>query len=98
MAKFEDYKEKIDGILTNPDTALAEIGGVYEELEADLTTLESMTEENGRLKDQINDLRETNIKLYMQATGEATEETGTEDEDTEEKAVDEFFDELMGGE
>lgn len=98
MARFDDYKTRIDGILTNPDTALAEIGGVYEDLEADLTTLESMTDENGKLKEQINDLRETNIKLYMQTTGEATEETGTEEEDTEEKAVDEFFDELMGGE
>ena len=99
MPKFKDYKERIDGILTNPDTALAEIGGIYEDLESDLTTLESMTDENGKLKDQIDDLRETNIRLYMQTTGEATEETGKEsEEDAGEESVEEFFNDLMGEE
>lgn len=98
MSRFDDYKSKIDLILTNPDTALAEIGSVYDELSTDLTSLESITAENESLKSTINDLRETNIKLYMQSTGEATEMSGTEDEDTDEKAVDEFFDELMKGE
>lgn len=98
MSRFDDYKAKIDLILTNPDTALSEIGSVYEDLESDLTTLESLTAENESLNSKVNELRETNIKLYMQSSGEATEMSGTEEEDTEEKAVDEFFDELMKGE
>ena len=97
MPRFKDYKERIDGILTNPDTALGEIGKVYEDLESDLTTLDSVTEENLSLKDQVEELRQTNIKLYLASQGEATDESGTEPEDTEEKSVEEFFDELMGG-
>lgn len=96
--KYDEYKEKIDGLLTNPDTALAGIGEVYEALEADLTTRDSLAMENEDLKKQISDLRETNIKLYMQTTGEAEEQTGTGEDDTEEKAVEEFFNELMKGE
>lgn len=95
---YDEYKEKIDNILTNPDTALGEIGAVYDELEKDLTTLDSVTAENERLMGQVNELRETNIKLYLQTTGAATEESGTEsEEDEEEKSVDEFFEDLMEG-
>ena len=96
--KYAEYKEKIDGLLTNPDTALAGIDEVYESLEADLTTRDSLADENETLKNKVKELQETNIKLYMSQGGDNTEETdGKEDEAVDEdiKAVDDFFDELF---
>lgn len=94
--KIDEYKAKIDGLLTNPDTALAGIGEVYDALSEDLTTRDSLAEENEALKKTVQELRETNIRLYMQS-GSADQAESIDDdvEDEDEKAVDEFFEGLF---
>ena len=97
--KFDEYKVAIDGLLLKPDTALAEIGGVYEKLKADLTTLDSLTTENIGLKEKIKELQDTNIKLYMSQGVEAKKETiGEPEVDPETEEVENFMTELQGGE
>ena len=94
---IDEYKARIDGLLTNPDTALAEVAGVYEELETDLTTLESVTAEVEELRERVKNLQETNVKLYLsQGEPEEDPEDDPEDErDEDEKAVDDFFDDVL---
>lgn len=93
---YAEYKEKVDKLLTNPDTALAGIEDIYKELEADLTTKDSLEAEVNTLRDQVSALRETNIKLYMQRTGEAPEQDGEEiTEEDGEKYIDKVFDDVM---
>lgn len=97
--KYTEYKDAIDGLLTNPDTALAGIGDIYAELESDLTTKDSLATENEELKNKVKELQETNIKLFLSQSNDSTEDTTPEDEQDEDtKAVEEFFEELNGEE
>lgn len=97
--KIDEYKTKIDGLLTNPDTALAGIGEVYEALTEDLTTRDSLADENEQLKQTVKELRETNIKLYMQGTSDNKSETIDDSEDNEDtEAVENFFNDILGTE
>ena len=97
--KIDEYKTKIDGLLTNPDTALAGIGEVYDALTEDLTTRDSLADENEQLKQTVKELRETNIKLYMQGTSDNKSETIEDSEDNEDtEAVENFFNDILGTE
>ena len=88
--KYEEYQSKINEVLSNPDTALANIAPVMDEIKNDLTALDSMSQENESLKARIRDLQDTNMKLYLAQTGEAAEEKT--DEPVEGPAViDEFL-------
>lgn len=77
---YAEYEAKINDILSKPDTALAEIGGVLEELKTDLTALETLTGEAAAKDERIKDLQETNLKLYLSQSEEATEEEADEEE------------------
>lgn len=96
--KIEEYKSKIDGLLQNPDTALANVAEIYKELEADLTTLESLRSsieshetEKAEYEKRIKDLQETNMKLYL-STGTAREPEEIDTVSEAQKNVEAFFD------
>lgn len=97
--KHEEYKTKIDAILQNTDTGLADIGGVYDELEKDLTARDTAIAKVEELENTVKELRETNMKLYLSQNGTAeaeTLETLEEKEEKElEKEVDTFFDDIL---
>jgi len=94
--KIEEYQENITKLLSNPDTALAEMDSVMEALKDDLAARDSLLEENEKLKTSISDLRETNIKLYLRSTGENQEPNKEEPEvDPDVAATDEFFENLI---
>lgn len=82
--KYEEYEEKINTILGNPDTAPAEIGAVLESLKTDLTALDTLTAESAEKDKRIKDLQETNLKLYLNQG--STEEK--EEEEEEESGID----------
>lgn len=71
---YDEYQSKINSVLSNPDTALANIAPVMDEIKNDLTALDSLSKENEDLKTRIRDLQDTNMKLYLAQTGEAAEE------------------------
>ena len=92
---YEEYSDKINTILSNPDTALAEIGPVLESLKEDLARLDAANGEIENLNGRVSDLQETNIKLFLsQNAGDGADED--EDEDEDEKEVEAFFEELKG--
>lgn len=93
--KYDEYEEKINEVLSNPDTALTEISSVLEELKGDLETLEALSVKVEEQDGRIRDLQDTNMKLYLnQGGGEVEQEE--EDEPAEGMAViDEFMEELF---
>lgn len=94
--KIEEYQENITELLSNPDTALAEMDTVITALKDDLAARDSLLEENEKLKSSISDLRETNIKLYLRSTGENQEPNKEEPEvDPDVEAADKFFENLI---
>lgn len=94
--KYEEYESKINEVLGNPDTALANIGGVLEEIKKDTTALEEAMSENESLNARIKDLQETNMKLYLAQTGTHQEEDVPDKEPlTGRAAVDEFISEVF---
>lgn len=78
---YDEYAEKINGVISNPDTAPAEIGGVLEELKKDLTALDTLTAESAEKDKRIKDLQETNLKLYMSQAKPDEEEEEEEKEE-----------------
>ena len=88
--KYEEYESKINSVLSNPDTALANISPILDEIKKDTTALEEAMHENESLSARIRDLQDTNMKLFLAQTGEAAEEEA--DEPAEGPAViDEFL-------
>ena len=92
---YDEYADKITNILSNPDTAPAEITPVLEALKEDLARLDAANGEIENLNGRVSDLQETNIKLFLsQNAGDGADED--EDEDEDEKEVEAFFEELKG--
>lgn len=91
---YEEYEKSINGVLSNPDTALANIPTVLDEIKKDLTNLETVTTENASLQQRIKDLQETNMKLYLSMTG--SEPDADEDEPaTGVGVIDEFLSDVF---
>lgn len=91
--KYEDYVDKINGVLAEPDTSLTNVTGILEDLKADLTSKETLEAENETLRKRISDLQETNMKLYLSITGAETEEEKEEAEGVE--VIDEFLNKIF---
>lgn len=77
---YEEYESKINAVLGNPDTALANMAPIMSAIKDDITALETVRAENEGLNTRIKDLQETNIKLYLAQTGKGAEEETPDDE------------------
>lgn len=79
---FDEYTTKINDVLSTPDTALANIGSVMDELKSDLATLETLKTDKANLEARVRDLQDTNIKLYLAQTsgGRESDEGNNGDE------------------
>lgn len=87
---YEEYKNGITDALSNPDTALTKVSPILDALKDDLGVIETL-KADGEAKDaRIRDLQDTNLKLFLSQTSQASKE---EDDEPSEavKAVDEFF-------
>ena len=91
---YNEYVEAINKVLAEPDTALVNIQTVTDELKTDLETFATVTAENEKLNQRIRDLQDTNMKLFLQAGGQA--EQHDDDEEDEAAKIDEMsFDEYI---
>ena len=93
---YDEYEKNINEVLGNPDTALANIAPVLEEIKKDTEALTSAMSENESLKTRIRDLQDTNMKLYLAQTGQAAEEVETKEPATGTEVIDEFLSEVFG--
>lgn len=93
--KYEEYENRITEVLKNPDTALVEIKGVFEELKKDLTTLETLTVANADYEKRVKDLQDTNMKLFLSQGTKIDDSADPEEEPREGEAVIDEFLELV---
>lgn len=77
---LEEYTEKIDSAVTAPDTAAATLAEVKENIKTDLATLDSLKTAVDEKDKKIQDLQETNLKLYM-SMGSTPDKDDDEPED-----------------
>ena len=71
---------------------LDELNSIVEQCKELEVTIESATTKISELETTINELRDTNMKLFLQVQGETTEENKEE----EAKTIDDIFDEIVG--
>ena len=89
---FEEFKSKITEIVANPDTAQANIGAFIDEVKVDYEALSSTSAALEKAETRIRDLQDTNQKLFLKQTGQAS----PDDEDEEKKDIEEMsFDEYL---
>lgn len=80
---IEEVKTRVTDLVSNPDKATESAVGLISDLEADYTTLSSMTEKVSEQEARIKDLQDTNQKLFLSVTGQPAEEP-----EEEEKPID----------
>lgn len=87
--KYEEYEQRLNNIVTNPDSAATAVLDILKEIKTDTETIASLeagvTERDSRIKD----LQDTNMKLFLRQTGQA------ENQEPEEKTPDQVLDELF---
>ena len=88
----DEYKDKINGLVSNPDTAATEALSLIDEITKDIGELGAAKTSVSELQAKVADLQDTNMKLYMNIAG-GTSDDEPEDEPAEGLAViDEFMD------
>ena len=91
----DEYKDKINGLVSNPDTAATEALSLIDEITKDLGELGAAKTSVSELQAKVADLQDTNMKLYMNIAGGPSDDE-QEDEPAEGPAViDEFMDMLF---
>lgn len=94
---YDEYVTKMNSVLSNPDTALAEMAPIYDALKADLSQIDTLTSEKTALEEKVRNLQDTNMRLFLAQTGQpAKEEAGADLEDlTPEGVVNSFIEEIF---
>lgn len=69
--KYEEYQGLINNIVKTPDEAPILAQKALEAIKADTDTLDSQNAKISELEGKIKDLQNTNIKLFLQQTGQA---------------------------
>ena len=91
----DEYKDKINGLVSNPDTAATEALSLIDVITKDLGELGAAKTSVSELQAKVADLQDTNMKLYMNIAGGPSDDD-QEDEPAEGPAViDEFMDMLF---
>ena len=91
----DEYKDKINGLVSNPDTAATEALSLIDEITKDIGELGAAKTSVSELQAKVADLQDTNMKLYMNIAGGSSDDE-PEDEPAEGAAViDEFMDMLF---
>lgn len=67
-----------------PDTAAEALTTISAEITEMFDTLEANKESMGKLTDQVNGLRDSNMRLFLRVTGDAGK---TEEENSDEKMI-----------
>lgn len=83
--KFDEVKERITGLISDPDKAAENAVGLLSDLESDYTSMDSMAEKSEADEARIRELQDTNQKLFLSVTGTPPEE---EEEEEKEPGID----------
>ena len=83
--------ENIKTLFSETDK-LDELNAIIDECKELEVTIESATSKISELETTISELRDTNMKLFLQVQGDCSQEQSEE----EVKTVDDIFDEILG--
>lgn len=81
---FDDVKTRLTDIIGNPDNAQEKAVTFLKDLEQDYTSLSSMTGQVSEQEKKIQELRDTNQRLFLSVTGQDTNDS----DKTEENPID----------
>lgn len=93
--KIEEFEEKFNNIIKNPDSGISDAPEFLEQVRADYETSRNLGEKVSELEGRVKDLQEANIKLYLATTGEIEEEEDDLTEDDGEEYIDAVFNKLV---
>ena len=88
---FDEYKSNIMDLIKDPDTALTKVDGLFKELQGDLETKASVEAKVAEQDERIRTLQDTNMKLFLKASGEPEKEPEPE----QPKTIEQKFDDLV---
>ena len=87
--KYEEYESALQNVVKNPDQAAIAVQDILKNLKADSETFASLEASVAEKDGRINDLQNTNVKLFLRQTG------GTDEQDPPEKTGDELLNDLF---
>lgn len=88
---FDEYKSNIMDLIKDPDTALTKVDGLFKELQGDLETKASVEAKVAEQDERIRTLQDTNMALFLKASGEPEKEPEPE----QPKTIEQKFDDLV---
>ena len=92
---YAELEKKLTKLLEQPDSALANVKPLLDEIKADYDTMITLQESNIAQDKRIRDLQDTNMKLFLAQTKSVEEDKSDEDDELEGMdAVDAFVAEL----
>lgn len=92
---YADFEKKLTKLLEQPDSALANVKPLLDEVKADYESMIVLAEKTTEQDKRIRDLQDTNMKLFLAQTKSVEEDKSDEDEDLEGMdAVDAFVAQL----
>lgn len=92
---YEDLKRRITEVLSEPDTALAKVGPLLDEVKVDYDNFITASESLKKSQERVRDLQDTNMKLFLAQTGQVNDSSNDEEELTGQDARDAFVAKLM---
>lgn len=92
---YDELEKKITEVLQQPDSALVNIMPVLKEIKADYESLVSLTSKVEQQDNRIRDLQDTNMKLFLNQTGQVKDKEDEDEDDVEgPDAIDAFVNKL----
>lgn len=91
----DEYKDKINGLVSNPDTAATEALSLIDEITKDLGELGAAKTSVSELQAKVADLQDTNMKLYMNIAGGSSDDEPEYELAEGPAVIDEFMDMLF---
>lgn len=92
---YEELETRLTTLLQQPDSALALVGPLLEDIKKDYEQIITLTDANKKQEGRIRDLQDTNMKLFLAQTGKAENKEEDDDEDLEGMdAIDSFVNKL----
>lgn len=92
---YDELEKKVTEVLQQPDSALVAIMPVLKEIKADYESLVSLTAKVEQQDNRIRDLQDTNMKLFLNQTGQVKDKEDEDEDDVEgPDAIDAFVNKL----
>lgn len=80
---YDELEKKVTEVLQKPDSALVNIMPVLKEIKADYESLVSLTSKVEQQDNRIRDLQDTNMKLFLNQTGQVKDKEDEDEDDVE---------------